>query len=254
MRALRQSPRDGRVAHGATGQDERGAYPTLGRMTATYHGIAYGVRALGRRSVHSSRRAGKPPTSSGWPRPRRGEGTQATTRLGDREVREMREAATVLGIIHARGRRGLPLEDIYRQLYNPRLYLRAYDRLRNNQGALTPGVTEETVDGMFLAKIGAIIDAVRQERYRWRPVKRTYIPKKNGKRRPLGLPTWSDKLLQEVIRSILEAYYEPQFSPHSHGFRPDHGCHTALAAVQRTWKGTRWFIEGDIAQCFDYAC
>jgi group II intron reverse transcriptase/maturase len=163
----------------------------------------------------------------------------------------MREAATVLGIIHARGRRGLPLEDIYRQLYNPQLYLRAYDRLRNNQGALTPGVTEETVDGMSLAKLGAMIDAVRQERYRWTPVKRTYIPKKNGKRRPLGLPTWSDKLLQEVIRSILEAYYEPQFSPHSHGFRPDHGCHTALAAVQRTWKGTRWFIEGDIAQCFD---
>jgi group II intron reverse transcriptase/maturase len=163
----------------------------------------------------------------------------------------MREAATVLGIIHARGRRGLPLEDIYRQLYNPHLYLRAYDRLRTNQGALTPGVIGETVDGMSLAKIDAIIDAVRQERYHWTPVKRVYIPKKSGKVRPLGLPTWSDKLLQEVIRSILEAYYEPQFSPHAHGFRPDHGCHTALAAVQQTWKGTRWFIEGDIAQCFD---
>ena len=150
-----------------------------------------------------------------------------------------------------RGKRGLPLEDIYRQLYNPHLYLRAYDRLRNNQGAMTPGTTGETVDGMSLAKIGTIIDAMRHERYRWTPVKRIYIPKKNGKLRPLGLPTWSDKLLQEVMRSILDAYYEPQFSPHSHGFRPDRGCHTALTAVQRTWKGTRWFIEGDIAACFD---
>lgn len=163
----------------------------------------------------------------------------------------MRNAATVLGIIHERGRQGLPLEDIYRQLYNPHLYLRAYDRLRNNQGALTPGVTGETVDGMSLEKIGAIIDALRHERHRWTPVKRVYIPKKNGKRRPLGLPPWSDKLLGEVVRSILEAYYEPQFSPASHGFRPQHGCQTALGTVQRTWKGTRWFIEGDITQCFD---
>src|SRR5216683_5990039 len=113
----------------------------------------------------------------------------------------MRNADTVLGIIHERGKQGLPLEDTYRQLYNPHLYLRAYDRLRNNQGALTPGVTGETVDGMSLEKIGTIIDALRDERYRWTPVKRVYIPKKNGKRRPLGLPPWSDKLLGEDVRS-----------------------------------------------------
>jgi group II intron reverse transcriptase/maturase len=163
----------------------------------------------------------------------------------------MRDADTVLGIIHARGQAGLPLEDIYRQLYNPRLYLRAYDRLRQHDGALTPGTTEETVDGMSLAKIEGIIEALRFERFRWTPVKRVYIPKSNGRLRPLGLPTWTDKLLQEVMRSILDAYYEPQFSPHSHGFRTDHGCHTALMAVQRTWKGTKWFIEGDITKCFD---
>ncbi len=163
----------------------------------------------------------------------------------------MRNAETVLGIIHERGEQGLPLEDIYRQLYNPHLYLRAYERLRINKGALTPGTTGETVDGMSMEKIGRIIDAVRDERYRWTPTKRVYIPKRNGKRRPLGLPTWSDKLLQEVMRSILEAYYEPQFSDHSHGFRPNRGCHTALTKVAQTWKGTKWFIEGDIAQCFD---
>jgi group II intron reverse transcriptase/maturase len=163
----------------------------------------------------------------------------------------MRDADTVLGIIHERGKAGLPLEDIYRQLYNPHLYLRAYDRIRQNAGAMTPGTTGETVDSMSLEKMRGIIEALRHERYQWTPVKRVYIPKKNGKLRPLGLPSWSDKLLQEVMRSVMEAYYEPQFAPCSHGFRPDCGCHTALSAVQRTWNGTKWFIEGDISRCFD---
>jgi group II intron reverse transcriptase/maturase len=136
-------------------------------------------------------------------------------------------------------------------LFNPDLYLRAYHKLYPNHGALTPGVTPETVDGMSRAKIERLIADVRYERHRWTPVRRVNIPKRNGKRRPLGMPTWKDKLLQEVIRSILEAYYEPQFSAQSHGFRPQRGCHTALQTIQATWKGTRWFIEGDIAQYFD---
>jgi group II intron reverse transcriptase/maturase len=164
----------------------------------------------------------------------------------------MRSAETVLGIIRARGRRGLPLTNVYRQLYNPALYLRAYGRLARYRGALTPGSTPETADGMTQAKIDAIIAALRQERYRWRPVRRTFLVKKGtAKKRPLGLPTWSDKLLQEVVRSLLEAYYEPQFRPSSHGFRPGRGCHTALRTLAQHWTGTRWFIEGDIAQCFD---
>lgn len=124
----------------------------------------------------------------------------------------MRNAETILGIIQERGQRGLPLEDLYRQLYNPDLFLRAYARLYSNEGALTPGATSETADGMTLTKIEEIIDDLRHERIHWTPVRRSYRPKKNGKKRPLGLPTWSDKLLQEVLRSILEAYYEPQFS------------------------------------------
>jgi len=99
----------------------------------------------------------------------------------------MRNAATVLGIIRERGKRGLPLEDVYRQLYNPELYLEGYDKIRRNAGAMTRGTTKETVDGMSLAKINRIIDDLRQERYRWTPVKRVYIPKANGKQRPLGL-------------------------------------------------------------------
>lgn len=163
----------------------------------------------------------------------------------------MRNAEKVLAIIRERGKHGLPLEDAYRQLFNPDLYLRAYGKISRNAGAMTQGATSETADGMSLEKIGHIIEAVRYERYRWTPVRRTHIPKRNGKTRPLGIPTWSDKLLQEVIRSLLEAYYEPQFSEHSHGFRPDRGCHTALQEVQRTWRGTKWLIEGDIKGCFD---
>lgn len=163
----------------------------------------------------------------------------------------MRNAETVLGIIRDRGTRGLPLEDVYRQLFNPDLYLRAYGRIYRNNGALTPGATTETVDGMSQEKIGGIIERIRWERYRWTPVRRVHIPKSNGKLRPLGVPTWSDKLLQEVVRSILEAYYEPQFSPLSHGFRPERGCHTALIQIQKTWVGTKWFIEGDIRGFFD---
>jgi group II intron reverse transcriptase/maturase len=163
----------------------------------------------------------------------------------------MRNAEAVLDIIRKRGERGLPLEDVYRQLYNPDLYLRAYGRLYRNEGAMTTGTTPETVDGMSLKKVGAIIERLRHERHRWTPARRTYIPKANGKRRPLGIPTWSDKLLQEVVRSILEAYYEPQFSDRSHGFRPGRGCHSALNEVYFTWKNTAWFIEGDIKGCFD---
>jgi group II intron reverse transcriptase/maturase len=163
----------------------------------------------------------------------------------------MRNAETLLAVIRDRGSRGLPLERVYRLLFRRDLFLLAYGRIATNQGAMPPGVTPETADGMALAKIDAIIEALRLERYRWTPARRVYIPKTSGRRRPLGLPTWSDKLVQEVIRLILEAYYDPQFSAHSHGFRPRRGCHTALMAVYRTWHGTTWLIEGDIAQYFD---
>jgi group II intron reverse transcriptase/maturase len=162
----------------------------------------------------------------------------------------MQNAETVLSVLRERGRRGLPCNELYRQMFNPQLYLMAYGRLYSNHGAMTAGATAETVDGMSLGKIGRIIDALRHERYRFSPARRVYIPKSNGKRRPLGLPSWSDKLVGEVVRLLLEAYHEPQFSDRSHGFRPRRGCHTALREVANTWTGTTWFIEGDIADCF----
>jgi group II intron reverse transcriptase/maturase len=163
----------------------------------------------------------------------------------------MQSAETVLGVIRERGRRGLPLEKLYRQLFNHELFLLAYGRIRSNAGAMTPGVNGETADGMSLAKIGTIIGALRRESYRWAPVRRVYIEKKGSKKkRPLGLPTWSDKLVAEVVRLLLEAYYDVQFSDRSHGFRPRRGCHTALREIADNWQGTHWFIEGDISDCF----
>jgi len=163
----------------------------------------------------------------------------------------MQDTNVYLGLLRERGSKGLPLQRVYRQLFNPKLYLTAYGKIYRNAGAMTPGATDETVDGMSLDKINTIIAAVRKERYQWQPARRIYIPKKNGKKRPLGLPAWSDKLLAEVLRMILEAYFEPRFSSHSHGFRPGKGCHTALQEIYYQWAGTTWFIEGDISGCFD---
>ena len=162
----------------------------------------------------------------------------------------MQNAEKVLGVLHDRGKNGLPCNELYRQMFNKELYLMAYGRIYANHGAMTPGASAETADGMSEDKIHEIIEAMRAERYRFSPVRRTFIPKKNGKLRPLGLPTWSDKLVGEVVRLLLEAYYEPQFSDRSHGFRPRRGCHTALREVEKTWTGTTWFIEGDISDCF----
>ena len=169
----------------------------------------------------------------------------------DAQVREMRTAETILNIIQDRGKRRLPLDDVYRQLYNPAMYLRSYAKLYKNDGAMTPGTTGETVDGMSLDKMDRVIEAIRCERWQWPPARRIYIDKPKGGKRPLGMPDWSPKVVQDIIRSILEAYYEPQFSDRSHGFRPYRGCQTALTEIHQTWLGTKWFIEGDIKGCYD---
>lgn len=164
----------------------------------------------------------------------------------------MQDAQTFLKVVKDRGERRLELERVYRHLKDRELFVLAYAKLYGNAGALTPGVDpSDTVDGMSLKRIDAIIDALENGTYRWKPVRRTYIPKANGKTRPLGMPSWNDKLLQEVLRMILSAYYKPQFSDASHGFRPGRGCHSALTEIQRTWKGAKWLIEGDIKGCFD---
>src|SRR5215211_4603551 len=157
----------------------------LGRTTETYHGMAYGGRPPRPRSAHSSRGGHVPPRRPGkLVTGQRGTGDLILSRS---EVCVMQNAETVLSILRTRGKRGVPLKNLYRQLYNPQLYLLAYGRLYANDGAMTPGATGETVDGMALEKISSIVDALRFERFRWTPVKRVYIPKKSGKLRPLGL-------------------------------------------------------------------
>jgi group II intron reverse transcriptase/maturase len=157
-----------------------------------------------------------------------------------------------LQVVRSRGRRNLPLERVYRNMRRQGLFLKAYAKIYANDGATTVGTdAQDTIQGMSLARIDAIIEQLREGSYRWKPSRRTYIPKRNGSQRPLSVPNWSDKLVQEVMRMILEAYYEPQFQNSSHGFRPNRSCHTALREIKQTWTGTKWFIEGDIQGCFD---
>ena len=140
---------------------------------------------------------------------------------------------------------------LFRYLLRPDIYFIAYQHLYANDGAGTKGVDEDTADGFSEAYVERIIEALRTETYRPKPVRRTYIQKSNGKMRPLGLPTFTDKLVQEVMRMILEAVYEPVFSRYSHGFRPGRSCHTALAQIKHEFVGACWFVEGDIKGCFD---
>lgn len=142
-------------------------------------------------------------------------------------------------------------ERLYRNLYNPEFYLQAYQNIYANKGAMTPGIDGMTLDGFGKDVVDNLIIQIKNHTYQPNPVKRVYIPKKNGKKRPLGISSSADKLVQEVIRMILESIYEPTFSKRSHGFRHDKSCHTALQQIQSTFTGVKWFIEGDIKGYFD---
>ena len=163
----------------------------------------------------------------------------------------MQKIETVLNVIQSRGKQGKTLERLYRQLFNEELYKKAYAEIYANKGAITKGSSKDTLDGMSHERIAKIIQKVKTATYRWKPVRRTYIPKEDGRKRPLGIPSGDDKLLQAAMKILLEAYYEPQFSKRSHGFRPGRGCHTALKQIRESHRDTSWFIEGDIKGCFD---
>lgn len=148
---------------------------------------------------------------------------------------------------------GYKYERLYRNLYNSDFYLEAYASIARSQGSMTAGVDGMTLDGMSLPRIEKLIGKLKDHSYQPNPARREYIDKKNdpSKKRPLGIPSTDDKLVQEIVRLILEAIYEPTFSPKSHGFRAKHSCHTALAQVKMTFNGVKWVIEGDIKSCFD---
>lgn len=143
-------------------------------------------------------------------------------------------------------------ERLYRNLYNPEFYLLAYQNIAKSQGSMTAGADGQTLDGMSMERIERIIAKMKDHSYQPNPARRVYIAKKNSnKKRPLGIPSTDDKLIQEIIRMILEAIYEPTFSNNSHGFRPNRSCHTALKEIMTLFTGAKWIIEGDIKACFD---
>jgi group II intron reverse transcriptase/maturase len=146
---------------------------------------------------------------------------------------------------------GKRINGLHRLMRSSYLFERAYEKVSHNKGALTPGVDGKTFDGMSLEKLADIARRVADGSYRFQPVRRVYIPKDNGKTRPLGIPTVEDRLVQEAVRIILEAIYEPVFLDESHGFRPSRSCHTALNVIKKTWTGCKWLIEVDVRGFFD---
>jgi len=163
----------------------------------------------------------------------------------------MQKAEHILQAMRKMGEKRIQLTRVYRSLFSEDLFLAAYNKIGRNKGSLTPGTENDTADGMNMKRIHSIIDKLRKERFRFKPVRRTRIPKKDGGTRPLGIPNFSEKLVHEVLRMLLEAYYEPRFRNSSHGFRPGRGCHTALSHIKKKFRGSAWFIEGDISGCFD---
>jgi len=164
----------------------------------------------------------------------------------------MQKSHEILQAICKMGLKCIPLTRGYRVLYNENMYLTAYGKIYSNKGALTVGTDpSDTLDGMSLEHIRNLIKLIRDEQFHPRPNRRSEAPKKSGGKRPLGIPNGSEKLVQEVLRQMLEAYYEPKFRDSSHGYRPERGCHTALKQVKDKFQNTTWFIEGDIKGCFD---
>lgn len=170
-----------------------------------------------------------------------------------RGAREVRNAEQTLTILEEKSKKDnqYVFKGLYRNLYNSQFYLKAYSKIQGKEGNMTADADGETIDGFSLSWLDDIIEDIKKEKYHPTPVKRKYILKKGGKQRPLGIPTIKDKLVQEVIRQILEAIYEPIFLNSSHGFRPNRSCHTVLTDIKNNSTGAVWAVEGDISGFFD---
>ena len=148
-------------------------------------------------------------------------------------------------------RQGKRINGLFRLLESPDLWGRAYEEIASNKGALTKGVTDNTLDGFSPERVESIVARLKEGTYRFTPVRRVYIPKANGKKRPLGIPTADDKLVQSAVKLLLELVYEPVFSDRSHGFRRGRSCHTALTEVRDVWTGMKWLIDVDVVGFLD---
>lgn len=181
-----------------------------------------------------------------------GEGEQLIRSIPNMErcVRHMRNPQVVLNSLESKDKNYV-FHRLYRNLFNQNFFLIAYDKIYAKEGNMTAGTDNKTIDGLSLDRIDRIIKSLQDQSYKPNPARRTYIPKKNGKLRPLGIPSIDDKLVQEVLRMILSSIYEKHFSDRSHGFRPNRSCHTALEQVKSTFTGAKWWVEGDIEGFFD---
>ena len=148
-------------------------------------------------------------------------------------------------------KRGQKARNLFRLMGDPTLWMLAYSNIYSNKGAMTPGVDNSTMDGFSEDRALNLIELLKEGVYNHKPVRRTYIPKSNGKVRPLGILTGDDKLVQEVARIILERIFEPIFSDYSHGFRTKRSCHTALLSIQNEWNGVKWIVNVDIKGYFN---
>lgn len=163
-------------------------------------------------------------------------------------------SATVIRRLETLGeisKQGKPLNGLFRLLDNPILWHEAYANIYANDGAITPGTDNTTLDGFSEQRVASIIARLKNGSYRFHPARRTYVPKKNGKKRPLGISSGDDKLVQEVVRIILERIYEPMFENSSHGFRPGRSPHTALEQIENQWSSIKWVVDMDIRSYFD---
>lgn len=149
-------------------------------------------------------------------------------------------------------RKGKRINGLSRLMTHPLLWEQAYAQIASNRGALTPGITPQTLDGFSLQRLERVMGQVSNGTYRFSPARRVFIPKANGKQRPLGIPTADDKLVQAVVKLLLERIYEPVFSPHSHGFRRGRSCHSALEHIQEKWTGVKWLVDVDVVGFFDH--
>src|SRR5579859_1670583 len=164
--------------------------------------------------------------------------------LPDTVIRRLK----ALGEISQQGKR---INGLFRLMEQPILWYEAYATIYANEGAMTPGVDGTTLDGFSEARVAAIIKQLKEGTYHFKPVRRTYVPKPNGKKRPLGISSGNDKLVQEVVRRILESIYEPVFENSSHGFRPGRSPHTALEHMEKEWTAVKWIIDMDLRSYFD---
>ncbi len=170
--------------------------------------------------------------------------SEDTRMLSDRVSRKV----SALGGVSTKGRKA---KDLVRLMGEPEIWLEAYSKIAGNKGAITPGVDGNTLDGFSVSRVHKLISSIKDGSYQPAPVRRAYIPKSNGSKRPLGIPTGDDKLVQTVMKMLLESIYEPIFSANSHGFRPNRSCHTALSDVQKKWSGVKWIISVDINSFYD---